>query len=366
MKNIDKNYIGNIKLDDKQKEVLKHLNQLAESIREYLHLRKQKKLFNIFKKPYYPVGIYLWGSVGTGKSMLSEYFFNNVQTDKKLHVHFHKFMIDIHKSLKQLRQKDSSKTHRIDYLTQIAKNLSGQYLLIYIDELQITDITDAMIVGKLFREMLNQGIVILITSNRKPDDLYLGGLQRDSFLGFIELIKKQMHVVELSSQTDYRLEKIKSLNETYHIIADQYVDDFIKQTIEFIIKDEPLEITSIEVNGREIICKESCKNLAIFDFNQLCSANLGSEDYIAICKKFNIIIIKNIPKLSSEARNEAKRFINLIDIIYEHKIKLICTAEVPPHLIYSNIEGNEAFEFDRTISRLMEMQSEEYLNKKII
>jgi len=301
--------------------------------------------------------------VGTGKTMLLGAFFKNVNLTKKRKISFHNFMIEIHKQLYNLRQTENNRHNREDYLETIADSLVSKYRLLYIDELEIQDITDAMIVGKLFRELFERNIMIIITSNRKPNDLYLNGLQRDSFLEFIDLINDKLEIFELKSGKDYRLEKITSFKQTFFSPLGKGADNFVKQSFSLLSAgNNPSEI-KIAVNQRDIICKNTFKDIALFNFSELFQVPLGSADYMALCNHFNIIILSNIPKLGKSERNEARRFIDFIDILYENKTILICTSEAETHSIYNSGDGK--FEFERTISRLIEMQSDEYLRRKL-
>jgi cell division protein ZapE len=220
-----------------------------------------------------------------------------------------------------------------------------------------------MLVGKLFRELFARNIMIITSSNRKPDDLYLNGLQRDSFLEFITLIKDQLEIFELKSGKDYRLEKITAFKKTFFTPLGKDANNFIKQSFSNLANGNNPISCKITVNQRDIICNNTYKDLALFDFSELFQVPLGSADYIALCENFNIIILSNIPILSLAERNEARRFIEFIDILYERKTILICTSEGEPQSIYSSGDGK--FEFERTISRLIEMQSEDYIKRRL-
>lgn len=347
---------NNIKLSKPQEQILKLLGKLTQEIKDYI--KKFSLLKLALSKKEAPQGIYLYGSVGTGKSMLIDLFYENLERVSKEKTHFHSFMLEIHHHLHNL--KNEYKEKKIDLIKHIAKYIKEKCQVLYIDELYISDIADAMIVGKLFKELIESKVIIVITSNFSPDDLYKDGLQRESFVPFINLIKDKMQVIEMGSDCDYRVKKLKSVEVTYYIYNHEVdsqkfiLDSFIKLS-----NNAPSKNYLLQFEGRELICPMTTIDCAVFSFDQLCRAPLSSADYIAICEKFKIIILSEIPKLSREEHNEAKRFINLIDAIYSFKRLFICSSETDIDSIYKS--GKWAFEFTRTISRLHEMQSDEYL-----
>jgi cell division protein ZapE len=346
---------NSIKLDQAQEIVLSELFQFASILTEYI--KSKNKLFRFLNKSNLPhKGIYLYGPVGRGKSALTQAFFEKLPLEKKHRFHFHEFMQMIHKQLHDLRKQYKSNN---DLIQQLVKNLSKDIEFLYLDELQITDITDAMLVGRLFKEMFNQNIFIVCTSNRQPDDLYKDGLQRENFLGFIELIKKELKIISLNYGFDYRQAKIKAIKTTFFTPLGDEANRFIKNAINTLIGQEALYPTNLTVNSRNIELPTTYKNILISSFHNLCDTALGAADYIEICKNFDILILQNIPVLKPENRNEAKRFVTLIDNLYEGKILLICTSEAKIEEIYPS--GDGSFEFERTISRLIEMQSDSYL-----
>ena len=344
--------------NDSQIKIMEELTCLHHFIDDYKKNRANK-LISLFKKIEVPKGLYIYGSVGIGKSMLAELFFKNVNLEKKRQVNFHKFMLEIHQQIHEARNANNKTIDKLDLIKEIAKNLSAKYRLLYIDELEIQDIADAMIVGRLFRELFQQNIMIVTTSNRMPDDLYKDGLQRELFLGFIKLIKEKMNIIELTSRHDYRTQKTLSLKQTFFYPLGWEADEFLKLTIANITKHEKMQSKVLIINKRELVCQNSCGELVYFTFEELFKKPLSNQDFIALCNNFKIIVIANIPKLFEEDREEARRFINFIDTLYAHKTILICTCEVPAKFIYE--EGKGIFEFERTVSRLIEMQSEEYL-----
>lgn len=301
-------------------------------------------------------GMFIYGPVGSGKSMLLEEFYNNLENPRKILVHFHDFMQQVHAKIFEIRQ-----LHTNSPIKKIAKYFAQNYQVICLDELEIDDITDAMIVGKLFTELLNNKVIIIITSNRHPDELYQDGLQRNKFLEFINIIKNQLDLFYLNHNIDYRLNKINSKQQTAYIPNNNKNSQAIDLLFSTLCENHPPHPHIFHLQGRQLTCNLSFKNIAKFTFDELCKESLGPADYIAICKYYRIIILTDIPILSAEQNNELTRFINLIDEIYEHGILLIYSAQAPLEQIYD--KGRLEFKFKRTLSRLMEMQSQDYINQ---
>jgi len=313
-----------------------------------------------FKNHKHSRGIYIWGEVGRGKSMLMDLFFNSLENKHKLRVHFHAFMKDFHKSLDQWRKKHKDKDSAADPIPQLAKEISKKYQVICFDELQVTNIADAMMLYRLFDSLLGYGTYLFITSNRIPSDLYKDGLQREHFLPCIKLLKSELEVFELNNFKDYRLDKIKSLKQRYFAPINSSNDNKIDKIIQDLTGHEELGFNDVYVdNSRSLKAVRSYGGVAVFTFKELCEVPYGAIDYIALCNHFNTIVIKHIPDLSPANHNEALRFITLVDCMYENKTKLICSAASKPELLYNS--GKNAFEFQRTISRLNEMLSDEYV-----
>lgn len=348
---------NNIKLELAQEQILLIFAELDLKLREYLKTKKNI-IKNIISKKNPPKSVYLYGSVGTGKSMLTDLFFEALATEKKQKIHFHSFMLEVHHYMHNLKQNMSKKD--INPLKIVAQYLKEKYQVLYIDELYINDITDAMIVGKLFQEMFHQNIIIIITSNFAPDELYKDGLQRDSFVPFINLIKNQMQVIKIDSDYDYRSHKLKSVETTYYIYQETIDSQkFIIDTFNKLSNKAPVKNYLLDVDGRELLCPITALDCAVFKFDQLCRGPLASSDYIAICQKFHVIFLSEIPELTPDEHNELRRFIHFIDTIYEFKRILICSAKTDIDSIYK--AGKWHFEFTRTASRLRDMQSEDYL-----
>jgi len=306
-------------------------------------------------------GIYMYGGVGRGKSMLMDLFYDTINVRRKKRVHFHSFMLDIHDRLNKI---SADNPDEIDPLKKIVEDISKESWLICFDELQVTDIADAMILGRLFKGLFEKNVVIVVTSNRPPDDLYKDGLQRDQFLPFIEIFKSKLNIHSLDGKTDYRLKRIKGLSTVYFTPLGKKSETFLANGFSELIRKHEPRSTTLVAQGRKLKVNKMYKDVALFTFAELCEKPLGSADYIEISKQFNTIFLSDIPKMGPENRNEAKRFVTLIDELYEHKVKLICTAEANPTDLYSS--GDFSFEFERTSSRLIEMQSAEYLGKQHI
>jgi cell division protein ZapE len=346
----------NISLDHAQLDLIKQLIKLETSITR----NNKSKFFTLFNKTAslnQLKGIYIYGKVGRGKTLIADSFFKFINIDNKLKIHFNEFMLNIHQQIHELQSTNGT----LDPLQIIAKNLNKKYKLIFLDELQITDIADAMIVGRLFKLLFKLEVFIVITSNRIPDDLYKNGLQREYFLEFISLIKQHLNVHELASECDYRLTKITSSSKRYIYPLNDETDLEINNIITTLIDDGVIVPKVIDVNGRKFTLKNTYKNIVICSFDELCNQSLGASDYIQLCTHFDILILKDVPILGSHNRNEAKRFTILIDAVYEKKILLFCTANSKPTELYN--QGDGLFEFERTVSRLIEIQSEEYLQQ---
>jgi cell division protein ZapE len=345
---------NNITLNAAQAEILTALTELDNSI----DLNEDRGLLSsILPNSVAIKGVYIYGSFGTGKSMLMDLFYDNLEIKKKQKVHFNAFMLEVHAYLHKAKKKNKKD---IDFLTHVAKYIAKQYKVLCIDELQIDDIADAMIVGKLFRELLKEQVILVITSNFAPDELYPDGLQRDSFLPFIELMQAQMQVLKMNHNHDFRIKKLKSVETVYFVYQEAMdsqrfiLDSFAKLTN----NSDPVNML-LNIDGRELLCPITAQDCCVFTFDQLCGSPLASSDYIAICQEFNVIIIAEIPELTSEDHNEAKRFISFVDTAYDLRKILICSAKTDIESIYK--AGKWHYVFKRTISRLHEMQSQEYL-----
>lgn len=301
-------------------------------------------------------GLYMFGQVGRGKSMLMDLFYHAATIPAKKRVHFHEFMRDIHREIHAWR----SAPHRgqADPIPKLARTIASEAGLLCLDELQVTDIGDAMIVGRLFGALLEEGVVMVITSNRPPQDLYKDGLQRERFIPFIDLLETRLDLLQLDAQTDYRLGRTQGI-QVFHAPLGVQATAALDETFEHLADGEQAGPEQIEVNGRQVTVPNATTAVARFHFDDLCSHALGASDYLALAARYPAIIIDGIPTLTPDRRDAAKRFVTLIDALYEAKTLFVCSAEAPPQTLYP--EGTGAFEFQRTVSRLMEMQSESYI-----
>ncbi|OBV12483.1 cell division protein ZapE [Erythrobacter dokdonensis] len=306
-----------------------------------------------------PRGVYLWGGVGRGKSMLMDLFVETLGIEKKRRVHFHAFMLDIDRRIAEAR-----KAQVKDPLIAVALQLAGEVRCLAFDEMVVTNTADAAIMGRFFTALMESGTVIVTTSNRPPRDLYKDGLNRSLFLPFIDLVEARMDVLSLNGPTDYRLDRIGGLAMWHAPIGDaataQVREAFFRLT-DF-DPDDAAHVPSSELDlggGRTLHVPKSLKGVGVFSFKKLCGANRGAADYLAIAQAYHTVILVGIPKMGPENRNEAIRFTKLIDALYEHRVKLFVTAAALPEELYQ--AGDGAFEFERTVSRLNEMQSDAYM-----
>ena len=347
----------NLRGDDAQRLVALALTDL------HFALQKSRIGFwqKLLRRPVLPVrGLYIYGGVGRGKSMLMDLFFDDAPVTQKRRVHFHAFMQETHERIFNYRQ--ALKAGRVkgdDPIPPVASQIAATASLLCFDEFQVKDIADASILGRLFTALIERGVTIVATSNRPPEDLYLGGLNRQRFLPFIDFLKSQLDILLLDSETDYRLARLMGQPVWVTPIGPK-ARGFLDERMAMLTNGAEISRDFFEVKGRQIAVPACADGVARFQFADLCTANLGAGDYLALAQKFHTILIDNIPRLSPEKRNEAIRFVNLIDALYEHKVKLLASSDDVPANLYPS--GDSAFEFQRTVSRLMEMQSEEYFS----
>jgi len=310
-------------------------------------------------KPQPPRGIYLWGGVGRGKSMLMDLFYDCLDIPAKRRVHFHEFMIEMHRAMRAWREAQPG-----DPIPHVALEFAQNARCLCFDELVVNNSADAMIISRLFTGLLDHGVTVVSTSNRAPADLYKDGLNREHFLPFIAAVEERLDVVALNGATDYRLERLAGV-KTWHVPNGAEATAAVRQAF-FQLTDYPPEdarnVPTAELDlggGRSLHVPKSLKGVAVFSFKRLCGEARGSSDYLAIARRYHSVFVVGIPKLGPENRNEAARFVTLIDALYEYRVKLIATADADPAALYQ--EGDGRFEFERTVSRLMEMQSAGYL-----
>jgi len=345
---------GELKPDADQERAVAVLDRIAER----LAARKTGLLGRLFGDEA-PGGAYLWGGVGRGKSMLMDLAFATIAYAPKRRVHFHEFMIEVHERLRVEREKEES-----DPLPKVAAAIAAAAKLLCFDEMVINNPADAMILSRLFAHLLDEGVTVVTTSNRPPRDLYPGGLNRELFLPFIDLVERELEVVPLNGPTDYRLDRLGGM-PTWYVPNGPAATAALSEAF-FRLTDYPVEdrasVPGADLklpDGRSLHVPKSLKGVAVFSFKRLCGEARGAADYLSVARHYHTMILVGIPLMGPENRNEAARFVTLIDALYEHKVKLLAAADAEPQRLY--VAGDGAFEFQRTASRLIEMQSADYL-----
>ena len=345
-----------LRADPEQRRAAERLGQLAVEL-ERPRAGLLNRLLGDARPP--PRGVYLWGAVGRGKSMLMDLFVQHVGVARKRRAHFHEFMLDVHDRVHRHRQRSGD-----DPIPVVAAAIAAEARLLAFDEMQVNNVADAMILSRLFTALMAAGVTVVTTSNRQPDQLYKDGLNRQLFLPFIALIEARLDVVGLNGPTDYRLERLGGML-TYHVpngpVATEAMREAFFRLTDYRPEDAahvPSETIAVPGN-RELFVPKSLKGVAVFSFRRLCSAARGAADYLAVARRFHTVILVGVPQLGRDNRNEAARFVTLIDALYEHKVKLLIAADALPAALYP--AGDGSFEFERTASRLMEMQSADYL-----
>lgn len=349
---------GNIIDDPEQRRVVLRLGALIGQLGGPGRQRGIGRFFRAAAKAPAIKGIYIWGSVGRGKSMLMDLFFEHAPVEKKRRVHFHAFMQEVHARIHQFRQSHALNKTGADPVMALAHEIAEGTSLLCFDELQATDVTDATLLFRLFDYLFEHGVMVVSTSNHPPKSLYTGGVQAERFEKFIALIESHMEVLPLQSEQDYRYVQGLTDERLYCYPLGFGADRFIEQWIRNHCRNPHPAKASLTVLGRHLPFLLYDGQIGRFTFAELCQEALGPADFLAIARQLRVLILTDIPRLSPEKRNEAKRFVTLIDALYEHKVKLVATAETRPEAIYT--DGDGAFEFQRTVSRLIEMQSEKW------
>jgi len=310
-------------------------------------------------KPPPPKGVYLWGGVGRGKSMLMDLFSGQLKINRKRRVHFHEFMLEVHDRLRIERMNE-----RGDPIPPVVAALADEARCLAFDEMVVNNSADAMILSRLFTGLLDAGVTVVTTSNRSPSDLYKDGLNREHFLPFIATIERRLDVIALNGPTDYRMQRMAGV-KTWHVPNGEVATAAVREAFFRLTDFSPEDARNVPGadidlgGGRTLHVPKSLKGVAVFSFKRICGEARGAADYLAVARRYHTVFVVGIPKLGPENRNEAARFVTLIDALYEHKVKLIATADAEPDALYKTGDGR--FEFERTVSRLMEMQSLDYL-----
>ncbi len=317
-------------------------------------------LARLLKTARTPKGLYMWGGVGRGKSMLMDWFFEAAPIQDKRRVHFHAFMLDVHERINAWRKANKKSG---DPIVPVAKDIAADAHLLCFDEFHVTDITDAMILSRLFEALWARGVIVVATSNRPPNDLYKNGLNRQLFEPFIEMMSQHLIIHEFVGDTDHRLRQLTAAPVYYTPLGPQ-ADAGIDAAWARLIGIATPREACLTVQGRDMCIKRAAAGTARTNFNRLCGEPLGAADYLRLSHAFQTLILEDVPQMGPENRNEAKRFVTLIDALYETRTKLIMSAAVEPHELYA--KGDGVFEFERTASRLIEMRSENYLGERRI
>ena len=346
--------------------------EAAAALDDLAHRLANRKTGGWFSKAETVTGLYMWGGVGRGKSMLMDLFFEHAPVEARRRVHFHEFMAEVHDRLDAWRKLSEDERKRSEWrvkgagddpIAPVAKQIASEANLLCFDEFQVTQIADAMVLARLFEALFERHVTVVATSNRHPNDLYKDGINRPLFLPFIEHLKANCDVMELASERDYRLDRLIEAPVWYAPLGGESERALDQAWDRLTLGAEPQHCV-LTVKGRKLEVHREAAGVARFTFEELCARPLGSRDYLAIAANFNTVILSGIPTLGPENRNEAARFVSLIDSFYEAKVKLVASAAAEPEELYP--EGDGSFEFERTVSRLHEMRSTDYLAEERI
>lgn len=339
-----------ITFDDAQRRAASKLQELSDALAEFRAAR-QNRLKRLLIAPQPPRGLYFWGGVGRGKSFLMDAFYATVPIRRKTRMHFHPFMRDVHRELDTLKLEE-------DPLLIVARRWARRYRLICFDEFHVSDIADAMILGRLLTGMFDAGIVFVMTSNYRPDDLWRDGLQRERFLPTIALLKDRLDVLQVDAGVDYRLRALEQV-AVYHTPLGPDTEALMASAFDRFASGED-EDRYLMIEGRDLIAKRRAGSAVWFDFHSLCETARSQNDYIDIARRFNTVFLSGVPRMSADKASAARRFTWLVDVFYDHRVKLVISAEAAADELYR--EGVMAHEFARTSSRLIEMQTHEYMS----
>ena len=356
---------GRVESDAAQLAVLEKMARLETRIAEYRLTRKSSSLGWLFASRERALprikGIYLYGDVGRGKTMLMDFFFETSPVVRKRRAHFHEFMLDVHERIHAIRQDMKRGEHAgEDPIRLVAETLADEAWLLCFDEFHVTDIADAMILGRLFTQLFARDVVVIATSNVPPDELYKDGLNRALFVPFIQMLEARMDIVRLDARTDFRLEKLAGL-PVWYVPADAAADLKLDDVWRRLTGGNHGAAHELVLHGRSVHVPRAFMGVARFSFPDLCERPLAAADYLRIAREYHSIVLDHVPVMTYDNRDAAKRFIILIDTLYDHNVKLIASAAAEPDALYRADEGFEAAEFRRTASRLIEMRSQAYL-----
>jgi cell division protein ZapE len=349
---------GAVERDEAQLAIVEKLERLALDLARRPVRERKAGLFSFLRRrpaeaPPAPRGVYIWGPVGRGKTTLMDLFFDGLAIERKRRVHFHSFMIEAHARLHRARKAANG---GVDPVARVAGDLARETRVLCFDEFAVTDIADATILTRLFSALFAAGVVTVATSNVEPCRLYEGGRNRDLFLPFIGLLEARMDIARLEARTDFRLEK-PGLGEVFFSPADDKARVALDALFRRLAGDVEAAPESFEIAGRRLSVPTAAGRVARFTFDEICGRPLGAADYLALARRFDAVIVENVPAMGFERRNEAKRFITLVDVLYEARVKLALSADAEPEALYRAEQGHEAQEFARAASRLVEMRS---------